>query len=115
MAPLAASALLLVSFVLRQVRATEPLLPLHIVLDRNRGGAYLAVALGIAGMFGAFLFLTYYLQVVLLFSPLRAPPLPIWPAIRGARTRFTPSSTATGSQRSGPPPYSFSVAWWRPC
>ncbi len=72
MAPLAASALLLVSFVLRQVRATEPLLPLHIVLDRNRGGAYLAVALGIAGMFGAFLFLTYYLQVVLHYSPLRA-------------------------------------------
>jgi EmrB/QacA subfamily drug resistance transporter len=72
MAPLAASGLLLVLFVLRQTRATEPLLPLHIVLDRNRGGAYLAVTLGIAGMFGAFLFLTYYLQVVLGYSPLKA-------------------------------------------
>jgi EmrB/QacA subfamily drug resistance transporter len=68
---LAASGLLLVLFVLRQMRAAEPLLPLHIVLDRNRGGAYLAVLLVIAGMFGAFLFLTYYLQVVLHYSPLR--------------------------------------------
>src|SRR5216683_5083568 len=51
---------------------SSPLLPLHIVLDRNRGGAYLAVALGIAGMFGAFLFLTYYLQVVLRFTPVQA-------------------------------------------
>ena len=43
-----------------------------ILLDRNRGGAYLAAALAIAGMFGAFLFLTYYLQVVLRYSPLQA-------------------------------------------
>jgi len=56
---------------LRERRTANPLLPLHIVLDRNRGGAYLAVALGIAGMFGAFLFLTYYLQVVLRYSPLQ--------------------------------------------
>src|SRR5207253_2631182 len=48
------------------------LLPLWILLDRNRGGAYLAAALAIAGMFGAFLFLTYYLQVVLRYSPLQA-------------------------------------------
>jgi MFS family permease len=69
---LATSGLLLVLFVLRQTRAAEPLLPLHIVLDRNRAGAYLAVTLAIAGMFGGFLFLTYYLQVVLHYSPLRA-------------------------------------------
>ena len=42
------------------------------MLDRNRGGAYLAVALAIASMFGAFLFLTYYLQVVLRYTPLQA-------------------------------------------
>jgi predicted MFS family arabinose efflux permease len=70
--PLAASGLLLVLFMLRQARAAHPLLPLRIVLDRNRGGAYLAVALGLAGMFGAFLFLTYYLQVVLSYSPVQA-------------------------------------------
>jgi EmrB/QacA subfamily drug resistance transporter len=69
---LAASVALLSLFVAWQARATNPLLPLHIVLDRNRGGAYLAVALGIAGMFGAFLFLTYYLQVVLRFTPVQA-------------------------------------------
>jgi EmrB/QacA subfamily drug resistance transporter len=69
---LAASVALLAIFVAWEARSTSPLLPLHIVLDRNRGGAYLTVALGIAGMFGAFLFLTYYLQVVLRFTPLQA-------------------------------------------
>src|SRR5712691_9792967 len=62
----------LVAFVVREARTSAPLLPLQIVLDRNRGGAYLAVAFAIAGMFGAFLFLTYYLQVVMRYSPLQA-------------------------------------------
>jgi EmrB/QacA subfamily drug resistance transporter len=69
---LAASVALLSLFVAWEARATYRLLPLHIVLDRNRGGAYLTVALAIAGMFGAFLFLTYYLQVVLRFTPVQA-------------------------------------------
>jgi predicted MFS family arabinose efflux permease len=69
---LVASAVLLFAFVVREARTDAPLLPLHIVLDRNRGGAYLAAAFAIAGMFGAFLFLTYYLQVVLRYSPLQA-------------------------------------------
>lgn len=69
---LLASALLLISFVVREARTADPLLPLRIVLDRNRGGAYLAVAFAIAGMFGAFLFLTYYLQAVLRYSPVQA-------------------------------------------
>lgn len=66
------SAMLLVGFIIREARASAPLLPLRIVLDRNRGGAYLAAAFAIAGMFGAFLFMTYYLQVVLRYSPVRA-------------------------------------------
>jgi hypothetical protein len=33
-----------------------------VVLDRNRGGAYLSFFIGAAGLFGIFLFLTYYLQ-----------------------------------------------------
>ena len=69
---LVTSAALLIGFVIREARAAAPLLPLSIVLDRNRGGAYLAAALAIAGMFGAFLFLTYYLQVVLRYPPLQA-------------------------------------------
>lgn len=69
---LGTSVLLLCLFVFRETRAAAPLLPLNIVLDRNRAGAYVSVMLAIAGMFGAFLFLTYYLQVVLGYSPLQA-------------------------------------------
>lgn len=50
------------AFVLREARTSAPLLPLRIVLDRNRGGANLAVGLTVSAMFGACLFLTYYLQ-----------------------------------------------------
>src|SRR5256886_8528771 len=59
-------------FVVRERRTAHALLPLRILADRNRGGAYLVVALVIAGMFGAFLFLTYYLQTVLHYGPLQA-------------------------------------------
>jgi EmrB/QacA subfamily drug resistance transporter len=69
---LATSALLLCLFVFRETRTAAALLPLNIVLDRNRAGAYVSVMLAIAGMFGAFLFLTYYFQVVLGYSPLQA-------------------------------------------
>ena len=69
---LAVSAVLLALFVLREARTGKPLLPLRIVLDRNRGGAYATVALTIAGMFGAFLFLTYYFQVTLRYTPVEA-------------------------------------------
>lgn len=48
------------------------LLPLRILLNRQRAAAYFAAMLAVAGMFGAFLFLTYELQVVLRFSPLQA-------------------------------------------
>ncbi len=66
---LAAGAGLLVVFALWQARAASPLLPPRVVLDRNRGGAYLAVLTVGAGMFGIFLFLTYYLQQTLHYSP----------------------------------------------
>jgi len=64
------SVLLLVSFVVLQQRVAHPLLPLRVVLDRRRGGAYLAIALAAIGMFAVFLFLTYYLQQTKGFSPL---------------------------------------------
>src|SRR2546425_6359237 len=72
MALLAVSAVLLAMFVLREARTPNALLPLRIFAERNRAGAYITVAMAIAGMFGAFLFLTYYLQVVLQFTPLQA-------------------------------------------
>ncbi|MDQ0576881.1 MFS transporter [Agromyces albus] len=68
---LAASGVLLVAFVLWQLRARHPLLPLSIVLDRNRGAAYVSVLIAGAGMFGIFLFVTYYLQTSLHYSPMQ--------------------------------------------
>ncbi len=56
-------------FVLAERRSPHPLLPLRIVLNRFRGGAYLAIGLSSVGMFGIFLFLTYYLQLILRYSP----------------------------------------------
>jgi EmrB/QacA subfamily drug resistance transporter len=64
-------AVLLVAFVLVELRARHPLLPLRIVLDRFRGGAYLAIGLSAIGMFGIFLFLTYYLEEILRYSPVK--------------------------------------------
>ena len=66
---LAAGVVLLAVFGWWQTRAAHPLLPPRVVLDRNRGGAYLAVLIAGAGMFGIFLFLTYYLQTILGYSP----------------------------------------------
>src|SRR5690348_4995346 len=67
---LAAGVALLAAFAVWQWRAANPLLPPRVVLDRNRGGAYLAVLIVGAGMFGIFLFLTYYLQQSLGYSPI---------------------------------------------
>jgi EmrB/QacA subfamily drug resistance transporter len=67
---LAASPVLLTAFVLIERQAKHPLLPLHIIWDRARGGAYSAIALAGAGTFAVFLFLTYFLQEQLGLSPL---------------------------------------------
>ncbi|MDV9171068.1 MFS transporter [Streptomyces sp. W16] len=67
----AAGAALLTSFVWWQTRAPSPLLPLHIVKDRNRAGCFLTMGLAVIGMFGMFLFMTYYLQVILDYSPVK--------------------------------------------
>lgn len=69
---IAASLALLAAFVVVQTRTKFPLLPLRVVLDRNRGGAYLTLGIAVVGMFGAFLFLTFYLQVVLHYSPVKS-------------------------------------------
>jgi EmrB/QacA subfamily drug resistance transporter len=57
-------------FVATESRVSHPLLPLHIVLDRARGGAYASILLAGAGIFGVFLFLTYFMQQNLHLSPL---------------------------------------------
>jgi EmrB/QacA subfamily drug resistance transporter len=71
-APVVGSVLLFAVFVVREATTGSPVLPLSLVLDRTRGGAFLSILLATAGLFGAFLFLTYYLQVVHGYSPLVA-------------------------------------------
>src|SRR5271166_5014843 len=66
---LIAGVALLIAFAFWQGRAANPLLPPRVVLDRNRGGAYLSMFIAASGMFGTFLFLTYYLQQTLGYSP----------------------------------------------
>jgi len=60
---------LLAGFAFWMGRARYPLLPPRVVLDRNRGGAYLSMFIASAGMFATFLFLTYYLQQTLGYTP----------------------------------------------
>jgi EmrB/QacA subfamily drug resistance transporter len=68
---LIASAVLLATFVALESRAQHPLLPLRILHDRARGGSYLAVGIATAAMFGAFLFLTYFLQDTKGYTPIQ--------------------------------------------
>jgi EmrB/QacA subfamily drug resistance transporter len=67
---LAAGAILLLAFVALQRRVHNPLLPLAIVTDRNRGGSFVAIATAGAGIFGVFLFLTFYFQTTRGMTPL---------------------------------------------
>jgi len=66
---LVAGVVSLAAFAYTETLARQPLLPLRIVLDRNRAASYLSILITGAGMFGIFLFLTYYLQETLGFSP----------------------------------------------
>ncbi|MCF3965190.1 DHA2 family efflux MFS transporter permease subunit, partial [Streptomyces fuscigenes] len=68
---LAAGGVLLVLFTLWETRAKHPLLPLRVLADRNRASSYVSVFISGAGMFGVFLFLTYYLQQTLHYSPVQ--------------------------------------------
>ncbi|GGG01885.1 MFS transporter [Rhodococcoides trifolii] len=67
---LAVGVVLLGVFVYLQNRVEHPLLPLRIVLDRTRGGSFLAMFITGTGMFAVFLFLTYYLQNTLGYTPI---------------------------------------------
>jgi EmrB/QacA subfamily drug resistance transporter len=69
---LVAGVVMLVAFVLVERRTDHPLLPLRVLTDRNRAGAYAASFLASVGMFGVFLFLIYYLETTLGYSPIKA-------------------------------------------
>src|SRR5882724_2616452 len=68
--PLIVGGVLLAGFVVLQKVVRHPLIPLRVVADRNRGAAYLTLFLANAAVFALFLFLTYYFQRVLGYSPI---------------------------------------------
>jgi EmrB/QacA subfamily drug resistance transporter len=69
---LSIAVVLLTAFVVLESRTSHPLLPLRVILERNRGGSFLASFLMGAGLFAMFVFLSYYLQTVLHYSALKA-------------------------------------------
>jgi EmrB/QacA subfamily drug resistance transporter len=93
---------ILSAFVIIERRVANPLLPLRVVLDRNRGASYLAVGIAAMGMFGVMLFLTYYLTGVLGFTPIQTG-LGFLPLLGGVMlTATTVGSTLT--PKIGPRP-----------
>ncbi len=68
---LAAGVVLLAAFAYLETRVKYPLLPPRVVLNRTRGGSVLVMLFASVGIFGVFLFLTYYLQATLGFSPVK--------------------------------------------
>ena len=72
LATVAAGVALIAGFLFVESAVAAPLLPLRILGDRNRGGAYAAIGLAVVALYGLFLLLTYDLQVVLHYSPVRA-------------------------------------------
>jgi EmrB/QacA subfamily drug resistance transporter len=101
-AMLAVGVTALAGFVAIQRRSPNPLLPLRVVTDRDRGAAFLAVAFAALAMFGSFLFLTYFLQENLGFSPIESG-LAFLPMVAGIMVAATTASTRL-LPRFGPRP-----------
>ncbi len=91
---------LLAAFVWIEIGAKEPMLPMHVLADRNRGGAYLGLGLASAALFAVFLFLTFYLQDTLGYSPV-ATGLAFLPMTAAIMVTAT-TSTAIILPRTGP-------------
>jgi EmrB/QacA subfamily drug resistance transporter len=68
---LAVAVVLLAAFVVIEIRATNPLLPMRVILDRTRGGSFLSSLMVGSGLMGMFLFLTFYFQGNLGYSALK--------------------------------------------
>jgi EmrB/QacA subfamily drug resistance transporter len=64
--------ILLILFVVSQRVVRNPVLPLRVLANRTRAGANVAVMLASVGMFGVFFFLTFFMQGILGYSPVRA-------------------------------------------
>ena len=102
LACLAAGVVLLAAFGIIERRAAHPLLPPRIVLDRTRGGCYLAVLIVGVGLFGASFFLTFYLQQTLGYSPIETG-FAFLPQV-GAILLTGPAASALLLPRLGPRP-----------
>jgi EmrB/QacA subfamily drug resistance transporter len=68
----AISLVFLLAFVRIERKVKNPMMPLRVVTERNRGGSYLGSMFVGAGLFSMFLFLGLYLQVILGYSPLKS-------------------------------------------
>lgn len=69
---LAAGVVVLAAFVYVESKVANPLLPLRVLANRVRGGAFLISALTGAALLGGILFLVFYFQIVLGYSPLKS-------------------------------------------
>jgi EmrB/QacA subfamily drug resistance transporter len=101
-ASFAVSVFLLASFVVIESRSHNPLLPLRLLANRNRSGSYLAVLLVGIGLFGVFLLLTYYLQRLLGYSPVKTG-LAFLPMV-GANVIVSTTTSVVLLARLGPRP-----------
>lgn len=67
-----AAVVLLTSFVRIELTSAQPITPLHLLKDRNRGGSYLVMLCLAAALFSMFFFLTLFVQEVLGYGPMKA-------------------------------------------
>ena len=63
---------LLASFALTELRADQPITPLHLFASRERTGSYIARMLVVSGMFAMFFFVTQFFQGVRGYSALQS-------------------------------------------
>jgi EmrB/QacA subfamily drug resistance transporter len=98
---LAGGVALLMVFLWLESKVERPLLPLRVVADRTRGGSYLAVLLVGIGIFGVFLFLTYYLQENLHYSPVKSG-FAFLPLVGAVLVASISANTIGGVRRLGP-------------
>lgn len=91
---------LLVVFAWLQGRVANPLLPLRVIADRTRAGSFLTVFVTGTGLFAVFLFVTFFMQVNLGYSPIMTG-LAFMPMIFGLVLTAT-QSTALVLPKFGP-------------
>ncbi len=67
----AAAAVLLVWFLVNEMRSPQPITPLHMFKNRNRSGSYVVMLFLAGALFAMFFFLTVFVQRILHYSPLK--------------------------------------------